>query len=143
MIWKILEGVSLALHAEFGDGYPIIAKEPIPQNLPEPGFFLSVLSPALDRRLGDSFFLTLPLDVHYFPADEHDNREMLGVAHRLWLPLALITLPDGIKVRGGKMSTRIVDGVLHFLVEYTCFLSARQAEETMTGMVLETNIAEG
>ena len=44
MINLLTEAVSIAIHAEFGDGYPIY-KEEIRQGFEEPCFFISCLNP--------------------------------------------------------------------------------------------------
>ena len=57
---------------------------------------------------------------------------MLGVQNRLQCALQSIFLEDGSSLRGTHRSGKIVDGILHFFVDYNFPLIIRkEAEETM------------
>lgn len=128
---EIVEGVSRRLNETFGDGYRIYQND-VRQGLLEPCFFLAVLAPSQQPYLGRRRKVTVPLDVHFFPEDEGDNRELTRVGDLLFSALELISTTDGVDLfRGRQMRYEIQDGVLHFFVTYAVILNEIREEETM------------
>lgn len=142
MIGEIIKGVSMGLHAAFGEGYRTYYND-VEQGLKEPCFFIVTLKQSLSPLQMHRFMQTNPLDVQYFPRDGGDNAEMLAVAGDLFLCLRLITLPDGSRLRGTEMSYEIVDDVLHFFVTYTCILHEICAENRMEVLQTDVSTAKG
>lgn len=135
MINAILEAVSISLHAEFGDGYEIY-REAKTQGLKEPCFFIQCLNPADSLFFGKRYFRRSPFCIQYFPEDSlHEKEECYAVAERLFRCLECLEA-DGWRVRGTKRNYEIVDGILHFFVNYDRFVY--KAEESV-GMMEEVS----
>lgn len=117
MINDVINGVAASLYEAFGDEYPIHQND-VTQGLKEPCFFIALLSPSMQREPNHRITLTVPLDVHHFPADSGDNAGMAEMAVQLMLLLETISLPDGGMVRGTDRRCETVDGVLHCMVTY-------------------------
>ena len=117
MINDVINGVAASLYEAFGDEYPIHQND-VTQGLKEPCFFIALLSPSMQREPNRRITLTVPLDVHYFPADSGDNAGMAEMAVQMMLLLDTISLPDGGMVRGTDRRCETVDGVLHCMVTY-------------------------
>lgn len=127
MINSIIESVSIALNAEFGDAYKVYA-ENNKQGFQEPCFFIQCINPTHDLFLGlvDSqrkrYFRQNQFCIQYFPQDELQPRnEIHSVCERLEFCLEWIT-NDGDLVRGTQMHYEIVDDVLSFFVNYDLFI---------------------
>lgn len=129
MLNEIIKGVSAKLNTSFGDGYKIY-QDDVKQGLKKPCFFIAVLQPELSPLLGTRRMNRNPLDVQYIPSDPCKNAEMFSVAGKLVEALAFITLPDGDILRGTSMNYEVVDGVLHFFVNYNLTLVQVSTEET-------------
>lgn len=129
MLNEIIQGVAMELHTAFGDGYKIY-QDDVKQGLKRPCFFIAVLKPEFSSLLGTRGINRNPLDIQYIPSDPGKNAEMFDVAGKLAEALAFITLPDGDILRGTSMNYEVVDGVLHFFVNYNLTLVQVSTEET-------------
>lgn len=138
MITDIMDGISIAIDDAFGEGYEIHADKDVIQELNKPCFFIAVLNPSQTPRLKGRYYRQHPFDVHYFPEDAGDNKDMHLKALKLLEILEVITLPNGDMVRGTGMNYEIIDGVLHFRVDYNVFLQAKEDKETMETLNIET-----
>lgn len=139
MLNEIIQGIAIALHAEFGDGYEIYQND-VEQGLQEPCFFIAVLKPELSPLLKGRYLATNPFDIHYFPAVMGDNAEMCTVADRLVECLEFITLPDGGMLHGTSMSYQIVDDVLHLFVNFNCTLTRKTSTEPMESVTIDADV---
>ena len=137
MLNEIIKGISIKLNAAFGDGYEIYDKD-VEQGLTEPCFFIDVLKPEISPLLGTRGIRRNPFDIHYFPKDSRYNGEMYAIAERLMYELAFITVPSGEQLRGTKMAYEIVEGVLHFFVNYN--LTVIQPPEWIPMETLTTDV---
>lgn len=141
MINTIIEAISIALNAEFGDDYEIHMEE-IKQDLKEPCFFIQCLNPMHELFLGKRYFRRNQFCIQYFPKSEMDSdKECYEVSERLDWCLEYINV-DGL-MRGTKMKNQIVDGVLNFFVNYDCFLYRREENAVMGSMEVRTTVKEG
>ena len=121
MINSIIESISIALNAEFGDDYTIYS-ESVEQGLKEPCFFVFCLNPTTKLFLGKRYFRENQFCLQYFPADkDRAKEECNAVAERLFSCLEYIIV-TGDLVRGTKMKYEVVDGVLNFFVNYDLFV---------------------
>jgi len=125
LINEIITAISVALDSEFGYENHM---EEIIQDLKEPCFFISCLNPAAVLFLGKRYFQSNQFDIQYFPETDDKNYECHQVAEKLWEVLEYITV-SGDLAEGTKMKYEVVDGVLHFFVNYDCFIY-RVAEQT-------------
>lgn len=119
MINDIINGISTKLNQVFGSDYKIY-KEEIKQGLKEPCFSIVVLEPSQEAKLPNRYFRSYPFDIHFFPESKTKN-EMYNVAEKLLIELEYITVLDNL-CRGTKMRYEMVDGVLHFFVNYDLFI---------------------
>lgn len=131
MINKIIDGICLALNAEFGDEYEIYT-ETLKQGLKEPCFSIVCINPTQEQFLGNRYYKTNCFCVHYFPCSSETNTEINTVRERLFNTLEYITV-DGDLIRGTKMTAETDDlGVLTFIVNYDLFV--KKVEDTATAM---------
>lgn len=116
MINDIINGITATIGKEFGDHE--IYVENIEQGLKEPCFFVKTLDVSQQKYIGNRYLLTVPLDVHYFPARKKKRTEMHDAAMRLQYILERITMLNGEMVNGVKAHYEIVDDVLHYFITY-------------------------
>ena len=121
MINEIINGIAVKLNQAYGSDYKIY-KENIKQGLKEPCFSIVILESEQSAKLPSRYFRSYPFDIHYFPkSSDKPKAEMYDVAERLLMDLEYITVLDNL-CRGSKMRYEIVDGVLHFFVNYDLFV---------------------
>ena len=130
MINKIIDGISIAINAEFDDNYEIYT-ENIEQGLKEPCFSVLCLNPTIEKFLGKRYFRTNQFCIHYFPKSSEKSFECNEVIEKLHNCLELIEV-DGDLIRGTSIHAEIVDGVLSFFVNYDLF--TYKHTETATSM---------
>lgn len=129
MLNEVIKGISMALNTAFGDEYEIRQND-VEQGLVNGSFFIQVLKPELTPLLGRRSMKRNPFDVMYFPKAPGNNAEMFTVAETLMECLTQISLPNGDLLHGTAMNYEVVDGVLHFFVNYNLPLVQVPAEET-------------
>lgn len=127
MINKIIDGISVAINSEFGDGHEIYT-ENIEQGLEEPCFSILCLNPTISQVLGKRYFRTNQFCIHYFPSTSDKRSECNSVTERLMDALEIITV-DGDLVRGSEMHCEISDDVLHFFVNYNMYVYKKSEPE--------------
>lgn len=135
MLSEIIKGISITLSSTFGFE---IFQNRVEQGFETPCFFISVLKPEVSPLLGQRSMRRNPLDIQYFPSDPSKYDEMYLVADRLMESLEFIQLPEGDLLHGTHISYEVVDGVLHFFVNYN--LSMRKPTENTYMETLETNV---
>lgn len=137
MLNEVIKGISRKLNAAFGDGYEIYEND-VEQGLTEPCFFISILKPELSPLLGTRGIRRNPFDIHYFPKQAGNNAELFSMAERLMYALEYIPMPDGLPLRGTAMNYEVIDGVLHFFVNYNLIVVQPKEENPME--TLTTNV---
>lgn len=120
MINKIIDGISIALNAEFGDAYKIYT-ENVEQGLKEPCFSIVCVSPNNRQFMGKKYFRQNKFCVHFFPSSDEKVAECMDVLDRLYDCLEIIKV-DGEETLGTKMTGEMDSGVLSFLVNYDMFM---------------------
>lgn len=117
----ITNAISIALKGEFGTGYKV-RNENVKQDLKEPCFFISCISPTHELFLGKRYFRENQFCIQFFPVSKQRAREEChAVAERMEFCLEWITV-TGDLVRGSKMKYEIVDDILNFFVNYNMFV---------------------
>lgn len=140
MVNNLIDGISIKLNQVFGDGMDIHS-ETVKQGLKEPCFFIAVLNPSQAKMIKGRYFRQHPFDVHYFPSkSDKKNEEMQRVASDLLDGLEYITLENGDLVRGTSMNYEVVDGVLHFFVQYNMFVKKIEVVDDMETLTMETDV---
>ena len=121
MINSMIESISIALNAEFGDRSKV-HREAKKQGLTEPCFFIQCLNPVEELFLGKRYSRKNQFCIQYFPEDKlHGEQECHAAAGRLFSCLECLGV-GGSLVRGTKMRYEMADGILHFFVNYDLFV---------------------
>lgn len=142
MINSIVEAISISLNAEFGDEYTTYT-ESVEQGLKEPCFFVFCINPINRVFLGKRYFRQNQMCIQYFPADEDQiQEECNAVAERLFDCLEYITVTEDL-VRGTKMNSEIVDGVLNFFVNYDFFVRKVEQNDNVMEEISESVAMKG
>lgn len=144
MINEIIAAISAALDAEFGDDYEIYMEE-IKQDLKEPCFFVQCINPTTKLFRGERYFQSNPCCIQYFPKSEKIQRECNEVAERMTWCLEYIHLEgEETPVRGTQMHGEIVDDILHFFVNYDCYVKKSiEADPSMEILKSKEQVKEG
>lgn len=133
---SIRSGVILAL----SDFFPTldIYGEEINQGFEAPCFFVKLLTTAQDREMDRRYRRSHSFDIHYFPASADPNEEAHGMAEQLYDKLRQVNI-DGALYRGAGMTHEVVEGVLHFFVDFNFHVFA----EKQPGIKMQTLNQEG
>lgn len=136
---SIIVAIALDLDAEFGSGFTIYTEE-IKQGFQEPCFFIAVLEPTQNQIIGNRYLIKHPFDIHFFPTETGGNAEIYNVAERMMDILEYIAV-GGDLLRGSNMRYEVVDGVLHFFVNYDLHVLRVPdvPEESMESITIESN----
>lgn len=119
MLNEIVKGIAKKLSETFDCK---IYKENIPQGFEKPCFYIQHVQTFNSKKLANRYLRQNYFDVMYYPKDSYkENSEIYDVTEKLFLCLEEIFVLDNL-VRGVKMSPEIVDGVLHFFVNYDMFV---------------------
>lgn len=121
MIREIIESISAAISAEFGDGYTNYA-DAVEQGLKNPCFFISCVNPSIRRFPGSRYLAHHLFCVQYIPSDGSAGKasECNEVGERLESCLEYIG-GDNL-MRGTEMHFEVSDGILNFFVNYDFFV---------------------
>lgn len=114
----VVKAIAIKLHQSFGDSYTIYT-ESIQQGFQEPCFFIALLEPDIKQIIGNRYHKTLPFDIHYFG---HSNNDAYNTADKLMTNMEYIKCLNGDLLRGTRMRTNLVDGVMHFFINYNMFV---------------------
>lgn len=118
---EIIKGIAAALNGTFGSEYDVYAED-VPQGFKEPCFSIVHILSDRSAKLPNRYLSRNKFDIHYFPKSEHRKKaEIRSVAESLFLSLEYINVLDNL-CRGTKMSYEIIDGVLHFFVNYDMYV---------------------
>lgn len=112
----VRRAVMSALAARFPDTR--VYGEKSAQGFVTPAFFVFMFPVYHTQELGRRYLRRHSFDVHYFPTGDYENDEMHDVAEQLYDVLEIINA-NGKPIRGTAMRHEIVDGVLHFFVDYS------------------------
>ena len=129
MIQSIIDAISIAINAEFGDPYEIYT-ESVEQGFEEPCFSILCLNPAITQMVGKRYFRSNQFCIHYFPESSDERAECHAVAERLIGALEYITV-DGDLCRGTGMHHEVTDGVLSFFVNYDMYVFKEEVAEAI------------
>src|SRR5690606_32894707 len=113
-----INDIRTAVFHQLAERFPDIKRygEEIRQGFEEPCFFVKLLNASQTQELNTRYMRTHSFDIHYFPQD-NSNEEAHDMAEKLYDVMELIEY-DGVLYQGREMNHEIVDGVLHFFVDY-------------------------
>lgn len=139
MINDIIDGIAVKLHQAFGSEYTLY-KEDIPQGFKEPCFSILHLQSDNTGKLPVRYLRHNAFDIHFFPKNTNEKKsEMYRIGECLFLALEYIYVLDNL-VRGNKMRYEIVDGVLHFFVNYDVYVKKQTDEEEIYMQTLNSKL---
>lgn len=134
MINTIMEAISLALDAEFGENYSIYVEE-VPQDLQTPCFFITCINAADSLYPSHRYKRQNQFAIQYFPVtDMAKRRECLDTAERMLMCLEQVTALDGTSFLKSDTHFEITDGALHFFVNYNFFTRKRKEYDRMESL---------
>lgn len=143
MINSMIKAISISLNKEFGDEYESYMEE-IRQDLKEPCFFIQCLNPIHEQFLGPRYFRKNQFCIQFFPVTADKQQECNEVAERMTWCLEYVTIPgDDKPIRGTKMKSELVDGVLNFFVNYDCFVRKYEENTSMENLASKVDAKEG
>ena len=144
MINGMIEAISVALNEEFGDEYEIY-RESVRQDLKEPCFFIQILNPTVKQVIKNRYFRSNQFCIQFFPESVEKRKECEDVAERMLWCLEYIHLEgEETPVRGTQMHGEIVDDILHFFVNYDCYVhKSIEADPSMEIMESKEQVKEG
>lgn len=130
MINLIIAGISNVLYETFG--YENFKNE-ILQDLAPPCFYISCMEQGTKKYIGTRYLRKNQFVIQYFPLTDDRKGECYDVGEKMMECLEVIHV-DGFLLRGTEMKFEIVDGVLHFFVDYDAFIHKEEQKETMDHM---------
>lgn len=127
MVNDIIDGIVIKIDSIFDDA--IIYTEEVEQDFSEPCFFVRLLKASQKQVLNNRYYLQHSFDVHYFPGTADKNTEVYDAASKL-SSLEYIISDDNL-IRGTKMNYQVIDGVLHYFIDYNyyAYLSKEEVEK--------------
>lgn len=129
MITGILDAVTRRLSEIFDDKYAIYTDE-VKQGLEEPCFFVMFLEPSEKLMIGQRYFLQNGMVIQFIPDEsEQVSKDVYEVAEVLMDGMEYITLSGGDLLRGTGRRWQVVDGVLHFFVNYNLFVRRKEGQQ--------------
>ncbi|MDR1292277.1 MAG: hypothetical protein LBJ91_02625 [Clostridiales Family XIII bacterium] len=133
----ITTGISCRLDALYPASH-IYTDKNVEQGLETPAFYIKSPSGSIGPGYMQGRKVHRLFIIEYYPESEGSRDECASVADILMIELALITLPDGHKIRGTDIDYTVQDGVLHMTVGYDCMVAYTQDTEAME--TLDTSI---
>lgn len=122
MINDVITGISKKLYATFGENYPVYVED-VEQYLQKPCFCITHISTNRQRISKHRYIMKNLFDILFFAADdEEEKKQMHTTANQLFDALEYIESPENDTLSGINMRYEIVDGVLHFFVNYNLVL---------------------
>lgn len=118
MVNDIIDGIVIKIDSIFGDS-SVIYTESVEQDLQEPCFYVQLLNASCRLIFNNRYYLENSFDILYFPGTSDKNYEMYDIASKLQ-ELEYINKKSST-LRGTKLKYRIIDGILHFFVDYNFY----------------------
>lgn len=146
MLNQTINGIAQKLNQVFGDEYEIHIDQ-VEQDLKEPCFLIVCVDGRQKQEVGPLYFREQAFDIHYFPQSKKKSaREINSVLELLYTGMEYIEIGviGGNLVRGMKMKHEVIDGVLHFFVNYDIRIrKAIEPEDAMEGIEINGGIKSG
>ena len=141
MIQKIIDGISIKINAEFGDGYEIYTED-VEQGLKGSCFYISCINPTSEQFLGRRYFRSNQFCIYYFSNSTEPKAECRAVLERFYNALEYIEV-DGSLSRGTNMKGELSDDVLCFFVNFDVFVFKElEPTESMGELTHNGNVKE-
>jgi len=136
MISKIVDAISLAVNAEFGDDCKIYT-EIVEQDIKRPCFFIACLGFSSEQQRDKRYLLKHQMTVQYLTSSTEPNAELYGVVGRLNKCLECISI-DGDLTRSSKSKAEIMDELLSLTIDYDFYVIEKSEEQKMESVSVAT-----
>ncbi len=128
MINDIIQAISTALYAEFGNDYTIYT-EHIEQGLKQPCFFVFCISQSETAKLNVRFFAEHTFVIQYFA--KKGNMECWNVLEKLHRLLEFIKLENGSIIAGTNRKGEVKYDKLYFFVNYDFYMTKQKENDEL------------
>jgi hypothetical protein len=135
LVNDVVNGISNKIYKIFGNEYRVY-KEKVKQGLKEPCFFITLINMVHNSEPNNNGVWILPFDIKYHPKKIDGREEMFNIGDRLINGMGVIEVKQYGPARGSNTNYQIIDGILHFFVNYNLRFST--ADEGVTMNELET-----
>ena len=134
---EVVLGIVEALDTAFG--YPVHI-DGVEQELTPPCFLVEKVQGGQKKELGSRYKNSNYFDIKYLTETEKPMLEILGVEEKLYDCMEYIEI-DGSPTKGTDLKGRVIDGVLHFFVNYNFHVFKKtQQEEPMQKITIKTEL---
>lgn len=134
---EIMIGIVQALDAGFGLPVHI---DSVNQKLTPPCFLIDRVQGELQKKLGNRYKDNNYFDIKYFTETEKLAVEYLEIEEKLYNTLEYIEI-EGSPTKGTDMKSSVIDGVLHFFVNYNFHVFKQNApEEPMQDITIKSKL---
>lgn len=140
VIKDVMDAIAIRLHEVFGDEFEI-NQEDVVQGLKEPCFLITLVDYSKEPLLQSRSKRLVPFDILFFPSK--GKVQCYEIADQMMNELELITLLDGDVMHGTKMKAEVVDGVLHFFVNYNFVAKVTEDAKDMMESIAVENGTKG
>ena len=131
---EVVIGIVQALDAAFG--YPVHTGG-VEQELTPPCFLVEKVHGGQKKEIGSRYKNNNYFDIKYFTETEKPALEFLEVEERLYSCLEYIEI-EGSQTKGTDMKVNVIDGVLHFFVNYNFHVFRTEQKEPMKKISIKT-----
>lgn len=132
---EVVLGIVEALDTAFG--YPVHI-DGVEQELTQPCFLVGKVQGEQKKEIGNRYKNNNFFDIKYLTETEKPMMELLGVEEKLYDCLEYIEI-NGSPTKGTDMKGSVIDGVLHFFVNYNFHVFKRTVqEESMQKITIKT-----
>lgn len=136
---EVMIGIVQALDAGFGLPVHI---DSVNQKLAPPCFLIDRVQGELQKKLGNRYKSGNYFDIKYFTETEKPAMEYLEVEEKLYNTLEYIEIEGSpTPTKGTDMKSSVIDGVLHFFVNYNFHVFKQNApEEPMQDITIKSKL---
>lgn len=108
-----------------------------------PYFYITVVNPSQEPRLGNQYQRIQPFEIQYFPKSESYTTECMEVAEKLFDMLEYILVGEEL-VKGSNMNLKLEEGILYFYVQFNAILvKQRNSDSLMQDLETRLGVKKG
>lgn len=138
---ELREGINKVLN----DNLPNISiyNEKIEQGFVKPCFFVEVLNSEQYKELNRRYKKNISFNIQYFSDKAEINLDFNDIADKLYQVLEYVSINNKL-FRANKMTHKVVEGVLHFMLQFNYHVIKASEEETkMNKLTQEVDLKNG
>ena len=143
MVNKLVDGITRAIYHQFGQEYHIYTENKV-QEMKDPCFFVSCVSPDDKRVIGNRYKLTNKFCIQYFPCSDEPKRECNTIRDALVMALEYIEVEKEGLVEGTHFSAEYTNDFLTVFVNYDFYVYRKtDKEQKMEELNMKGGLASG